>query len=372
MHQIDENENLPKCICDSCIIQLNVAYNLKKAAVQSDIKLRQYVIEYGVNVTSYTTCINTVAIVRPPGVLMAPNSSSSPSITTTSNTIVTTEKQTTSGEPSERPPFAVMPMIVKEEPADYETLSDITVESNAETIEEHCTTEITRTSLVVPIIARQKEKRTNPLMDSLMVAVNDKSLLTASSTSDVDFINSYMQTPSSASDDSPSESTPLSQAPQPSTSAAVKASPSSTTPPQSKEIRSPRNSKQSPGRKTISSPRRLDGQTEKPPRELRMLQINLKRVPNLPKDDGARASRTSLGTLEKKKYFEKSPKDKKRTSRNRSASPSEKRSRGRPSRRSPPNSPSRRYNDRNTSRRKLPVPSGSKQQKRSPGPRSGL
>lgn len=48
--QIDEMENLPPMICDLCIVQLNVAYNFKRQATESDTKLRQYLIENGIDI----------------------------------------------------------------------------------------------------------------------------------------------------------------------------------------------------------------------------------------------------------------------------------------------------------------------------------
>lgn len=310
--QIDEHENLPKCICDSCIIQLNVAYNLKKAAVQSDIKLRQYVIEYGVNVTSYTTCINTVSIVRPPGILMASNSSNSPSmVTTATSAIVTTEKQTTTSESIERPTFAVMPMVIKEEPIDYEVMSDITIESNA--YEENGTNEMARpsnsttASAASTIIARRKEK---PLASDLMVAVNDKSLLASSSTSDVDYINAYMQTtPSSGSDASPSESTSPIQAP------VSKPSESTDTASSLAKNQTPANVNGSPQnvqtpskkKKANTPPKKQNTRQQKQreaPRELRMLHINLSKISNVILNGDSRPSRTSMGQIAPKNYFE--------------------------------------------------------------------
>lgn len=48
--KIDEMENLPPMICDLCIVQLNVAYNFKRQATESDTKLRQFLIEHGIDV----------------------------------------------------------------------------------------------------------------------------------------------------------------------------------------------------------------------------------------------------------------------------------------------------------------------------------
>lgn len=48
--QVKENENLPSLICDLCIVQLNVAYNFKRLALENDFRLRQYLIENGMSV----------------------------------------------------------------------------------------------------------------------------------------------------------------------------------------------------------------------------------------------------------------------------------------------------------------------------------
>lgn len=239
---------------------------------------------------------------------MSSNSGSSPSITTTTTSaIVTTEKQTTTTtEPTERPPFAVMPMIIKEEPSDYEAMSDITIETNSD---ENGHIDMPRPSLMNgPIIARQKEKRSTPLVRSLMVAVNDKSLLASSSTSDVDYINAYMQTPSSAaSDESPSESTSPT-APRPSTSTAAEATASSSLPnqKQSRATVSRRNEKTLPEKGKSSSVKKPITRQPKASgknRELKLLQIDLKKVPVIMNGDTFRPSRTSLGKIEPKNYY---------------------------------------------------------------------
>lgn len=41
---------MPSLICDLCIVQLNVAYNFKRLALENDFRLRQYLIENGMNV----------------------------------------------------------------------------------------------------------------------------------------------------------------------------------------------------------------------------------------------------------------------------------------------------------------------------------
>uniref|UniRef100_A0A1Q3FW68 Putative mucin 30e n=1 Tax=Culex tarsalis TaxID=7177 RepID=A0A1Q3FW68_CULTA len=89
--KIDEMENLPPMICDLCIVQLNVAYNFKRQASESDTKLRQYLIENGIDimkdplslpapiVTSPPAPSNptapTSSILRPAAIVAAPNHS---------------------------------------------------------------------------------------------------------------------------------------------------------------------------------------------------------------------------------------------------------------------------------------------------------
>lgn len=57
--QIHPTDCLPGMICDSCIVQLNVAYSFKMKAIESDTKLHQYVIEkgFGMQDTSCTLAI---------------------------------------------------------------------------------------------------------------------------------------------------------------------------------------------------------------------------------------------------------------------------------------------------------------------------
>lgn len=181
-------------MCDSCIIQLNVAYNLKKNAIQSDLKLRQYMIEFGINVTSYTTCsINTVSVIRPPAMLM-------PSTTTSESVTITTAKSTTVAQqspvaplpPRPHQPFPVMPVIIKEEPIDYEEMSDITVETNTEAFEDHRngTDGIQST----PSTSASSNKSTTPLPLHSMVSVSRKSLMLASKEStDSEYISTYVR-----------------------------------------------------------------------------------------------------------------------------------------------------------------------------------
>lgn len=200
LNQVDECENLPKNMCDSCIIQLNVAYNLKKNAIQSDMKLRQYMIEFGINVTSYTTCsINTVSVIRPPAMLM-------PATTTSESVTITAAKSTTVGPAPQvqvqtQPlrPFPVMPVIIKEEPIDYEVMSDITVETNTEAFEERLRNQRNgrngRNGIhSTASTSSSSNKSLTPLPVHSMVSVNGKSLLISSQHStDSEYISAYMQ-----------------------------------------------------------------------------------------------------------------------------------------------------------------------------------
>lgn len=66
--KIDEMENLPAMICDLCIVQLNVAYNFKRQATESDTKLRQYLIENGIDIMKD---IRALPAIRAPAVQTA-------------------------------------------------------------------------------------------------------------------------------------------------------------------------------------------------------------------------------------------------------------------------------------------------------------
>lgn len=188
-------------MCDSCIIQLNVAYNLKKNAIQSDMKLRQYMIEYGMSVTSYTTCsINTVSVIRPPQMILPANTSS------TSMTITTAKSTTVNPIPAvvqstvERRPFPVMPVIIKEEPVDYEVMSDITVDTITEPYDDrNCRNDRPVASQLANNTPIQ-QKSSTPLPPA-MVAVNSKSLLlTGRNSSDNEYISAYIPSSASSSD----------------------------------------------------------------------------------------------------------------------------------------------------------------------------
>lgn len=186
-------------MCDSCIIQLNVAYNLKRNAIQSDMKVRQYMIEYGIGVTSYTTCsINTVSVIHPtPMIMSAPRAPSD----SNAGSCSTAPKSTSTS--TEQRPFPVLPFVIKEEPIDYEVMSDITVET--ESFDDHL--QCNRNGQTSTNTSRnnnnQEQQSLTPLPSNSMVAVNTKSLLLSTrEASDNEYLSAYMPTPSLSSNQS--------------------------------------------------------------------------------------------------------------------------------------------------------------------------
>lgn len=164
------------------------------------MKLRQYMIEFGINVASYTTCsINTLSVIRPPAMIL-------PATTTSESVTITTAKSTTVASqpppPQSHRPFPVMPVVIKEEPVDYEAMSDITVETNREAFEEHVQHQRNRMNGIhsTTSTSSSSNKSMTPLPVHSMVSVNTKSFLMAPhSSSDSEFISAYMPTPSSTS-----------------------------------------------------------------------------------------------------------------------------------------------------------------------------
>lgn len=117
-----------------------------------------------------------------------------------------TDDQSSTQTPNDDRPFPVMPLIIKEEPVDFETLSDITIDTNTEAYacEErlHC-----RTDLTPSAAGTEATNNRDPTpINGSMVTLNDKSLLISMASSDVDYISAYLPTPS-ASEHSPVEST---------------------------------------------------------------------------------------------------------------------------------------------------------------------
>lgn len=191
--QVDENDNLPKKLCDSCIIQLNVAYGLKRNAVQSDIRLRQFVIENGLMPATTTTCINTISIVRPTEIIM-PTRIENSAEAMSSNQSLSAEKQAGRTQPERR--FAVTPIVIKEEPLDCDGVSETTVdtENGVDTFSNGSSP---------ANIGRRKEASLPP---NQMVAVNPSAIAETES-SDDDYLNGYLQTPQSSTE-SPREHRP--------------------------------------------------------------------------------------------------------------------------------------------------------------------
>lgn len=77
--KVDELENLPPMICDLCIVQLNVAYNFKRQASESDTKLRQYLIENGIDIMKDPLSLPASASSVPP-IVTSPPAAPTPSV----------------------------------------------------------------------------------------------------------------------------------------------------------------------------------------------------------------------------------------------------------------------------------------------------
>lgn len=163
------------------------------------MKLRQYMIEYGISVTSYTTCsINTVSVIHPtPMIMSAP---SDPNVGSCS-----TEPKSTSTVPEQRS-FPVLPFVIKEEPSEYEAMSDITVETESFDGHMQCNRNgRTSTNASGNKNNNQQQQSLTPLPSNSMVAVSTKSLLLSTrAASDNEYLSAYLPPPSSNS----SQSTP--------------------------------------------------------------------------------------------------------------------------------------------------------------------
>lgn len=174
------------------------------------MKLRQYMIEFGINITSYTTCsINTLSVIRPPAMIL-PASTTSESVTITTAKSTTVAPQPQPPPPQPHRPFPVMPVIIKEEPIDISAMSDITVETNREAFEDHMRNQMNRANCIRSTTSTSSlsNKSMTPLPAHSMVSVNTKSfLMTPHSSSDSEFISAYMPTPSSPSNSEQSKKT---------------------------------------------------------------------------------------------------------------------------------------------------------------------
>ncbi|KAJ6642039.1 hypothetical protein Bhyg_06985 [Pseudolycoriella hygida] len=116
MIKIDEFDNKPKMLCDLCIIQLNVAYNFKTLALEIDGKHHQYLIENGFN--------------------LSPNSDNSTLLSLEQRAI---ERCSTSVRPITFPvnlSNIQHRRVIKSEPTDYEIMSDITIDTNTDLVDD--------------------------------------------------------------------------------------------------------------------------------------------------------------------------------------------------------------------------------------------
>lgn len=143
-------------LCDLCIIQLNVAYQYKTLAVEQDAKHKQYLIENGVN--------------------SSPNSDNS-----TLNSV------------EQRTPTVARPLtfpanissshhhrLIKSEATDYEAMSDITIETNTDLVEDLSRNGVNSSA------SNQRFGTSN------MVCVRDLDLLRTNGDSDIEFINNCL------------------------------------------------------------------------------------------------------------------------------------------------------------------------------------
>lgn len=146
-------------LCDLCIIQLNVAYQFKTLAVEIDAKHQQYLIENGVN--------------------LSPNSDNS--------TLHSVEQRTLERSLAIRPlqfPSSLANhqhrRLIKSEPTDYEIMSDITIDTNTDLLEDFSRNGINSSA------------SNQPFGTSNMVCVSDLDLLRSNGDSDIEFINNCL------------------------------------------------------------------------------------------------------------------------------------------------------------------------------------
>lgn len=150
-------------LCDLCIIQLNVSYQFKNLAVEVDGKHQQYLIENGLN--------------------LSPNSDNS------NSTVHSVEQRTT----LERSSATVRPLtfpvslsnlhrrVIKSEPiTDYEIMSDITIDTNTDLLEDFSRNGVNSSA------------SNQPFGTSNMVCVSDMDLLRSNGDSDSEFINNCL------------------------------------------------------------------------------------------------------------------------------------------------------------------------------------
>lgn len=149
-------------LCDLCIIQLNVAYQFKTLAVEIDGKHQQYLIENGVN--------------------HSPNSDNS-----TMHSVEQRTLERLSHSATVRPltlPGSLSNLqhrrLIKSEPTDYEIMSDITIDTNTDLLEDF------------PRNGVNSSASNQPFGTSNMVCVSDLDLLRSNGDSDNEFINNCL------------------------------------------------------------------------------------------------------------------------------------------------------------------------------------
>lgn len=148
-------------LCDLCIIQLNVAYQFKTLAVELDAKHQQYIIENGVN--------------------SSPNSDNSALQSIEQRTI---ERSATTLRPLTFPVSLSNLQhrrLIKSEPTDYENMSDITIDTNTDLLEDFSRNGVNSSA------------SNQPFGTSNMVCVSDLDLLRSNGDSDIEFINNCLQ-----------------------------------------------------------------------------------------------------------------------------------------------------------------------------------
>lgn len=146
-------------LCDLCIIQLNVAYQFKTLAVELDGRHQQYIIENGVNTS--------------------PNSDNS--------ALQSIEQRTIESSTTTRPltfPVSLSNLqhrrLIKSEPTDYENMSDITIDTNTDLLEDFSRNGVNSSA------------SNQPFGTSNMVCVSDLDLLRSNGDSDIEFINNCL------------------------------------------------------------------------------------------------------------------------------------------------------------------------------------
>lgn len=170
MMKIEENDDLPRLLCDLCIVQLNVAYNFKRQAVENDTKLRQYFIENGIT-SNQAIIINEAPSLR--------------SSFTASNI--------SQAQPHSR--FPIVPLIVKTEPSDVDAFSDITTETNVDLERTRFQSVASNTINSSPEEATRRTNNSvysNDRSQSSMVYVNSGyEFNSVTPSSDIEFVQNY-------------------------------------------------------------------------------------------------------------------------------------------------------------------------------------